>query len=356
MASWMTKSRPSQPASPPRGSGVEPSAGIKAEVFRTEAHDVSEHADLLKPWDLDIGQVGAGAFRSTLDGLVTPRLLLYEERWSRRTYVRGSTPPGYMMIGANIGRRRSPPAWCGDDVDADRLGCAPPAGEVSLVSPNDSRHAILLVKPDVLVQALGRKWADYLCSRRSFRTDANVGARFGESIARNVRRYVNQPELLTRPFEIRMLESRLLALLSQCLGSANEDRSPGTPSTRGAAVHRAVEFAHGEDGRVTAYELSLAAGVSQRTLEYAFRERLGTTPGAYLRLVRLNGAHRELLASDPHTTRVWQVASAWGFRHQGRFSALHRRVFGELPSRTLQRSRPSSGRALLDVIPAGAGI
>jgi AraC family ethanolamine operon transcriptional activator len=75
--------------------------------------------------------------------------------------------------------------------------------------------------------------------------------------------------------------------------------------------------------------------VSERTLEYAFREQVGMPPARYLRLRRLNGARRELRAAAPGTERVRDVAMRWGFWQLGRFAVEYRRLFAERPSDTL---------------------
>jgi transcriptional regulator GlxA family with amidase domain len=57
---------------------------------------------------------------------------------------------------------------------------------------------------------------------------------------------------------------------------------------------------------------------------------------SYLRRIRLERAHHELLAADPARTTVTAVASRWGFASPSRFTACYRAAFGTLPSLTLQ--------------------
>ena len=85
-------------------------------------------------------------------------------------------------------------------------------------------------------------------------------------------------------------------------------------------------------------ELCHATGVSERTLEYVFRERVGLTPIAYLANLRLNLARLALVegASDPSAS-VATVARRFGFLHLGRFAARYRAQFQESPSTTLRR-------------------
>lgn len=84
-------------------------------------------------------------------------------------------------------------------------------------------------------------------------------------------------------------------------------------------------------------ELSQIAGVSLRQLQHAFKAYTGMTPTHWLRLRRLNSAHRELLSRTPMETTVAEVAMRWSFWHLGRFSSSYRALFKELPSETLKR-------------------
>lgn len=105
-----------------------------------------------------------------------------------------------------------------------------------------------------------------------------------------------------------------------------------------AAVRRAVELMHeraGED--IGLAEIAQAARLSPRGLQAAFRRELGTTPLAHLRAVRLEAAHRELLATAPEEGgSVASVASRWGFSHTGRFAAAYRARYGVNPAVTLR--------------------
>lgn len=81
----------------------------------------------------------------------------------------------------------------------------------------------------------------------------------------------------------------------------------------------------------------LAAGVSPRALQLAFRRHLNTTPLAYLRRIRLELAHRDLSSAVPgaHTT-VTAVALRWGFASKSRFAREYRAAYGQLPDSTLR--------------------
>ncbi|MGI5466453.1 AraC family transcriptional regulator [Streptomyces sp. CA-132043] len=83
----------------------------------------------------------------------------------------------------------------------------------------------------------------------------------------------------------------------------------------------------------TVRELARIAGVAPRSLQAGFQQHLDTTPMTYLRELRLECAHRDLVRLGTAAT-VTEVAVRWGFTHLGRFAAAYRTRYGRPPSRT----------------------
>ena len=85
----------------------------------------------------------------------------------------------------------------------------------------------------------------------------------------------------------------------------------------------------------TIVDICNAIGISERTLQYAFRCYVDMPPLAYLRLCRLHRVREKLKVSDPQSTTVTAIAMQYGFLHLGRFATEYRQLFNELPSKTL---------------------
>ena len=85
-------------------------------------------------------------------------------------------------------------------------------------------------------------------------------------------------------------------------------------------------------------EICRQIGVSRRALQYIFQDVLGVNPVAFLRILRLNRARRDLFDNE-NTFQVKDVIDRWGFWHPSRFSGEYRQMFEELPSETLRRCR-----------------
>ncbi|WP_342726714.1 helix-turn-helix domain-containing protein [Bradyrhizobium sp. B097] len=89
-----------------------------------------------------------------------------------------------------------------------------------------------------------------------------------------------------------------------------------------------------------------ALAVSERTLRKAFHTVHGAPPCRHLRMQRLAQARRALLSAGDNLATVTEIATLFGFVELGRFSVEYRKVYGESPSKTLQRS--ATGRAYAD--------
>jgi transcriptional regulator GlxA family with amidase domain len=148
-----------------------------------------------------------------------------------------------------------------------------------------------------------------------------------------------QPELFELPqsqaaARVELLENLLATLHSvvQCEMTSHEI----TQFSHSAIVQRVEDYvlSHLENG-VHITELCEIAGVSERTLQYAFKEAMGMTPISYLTRLRLHRARQSLRAANHGTTTVTAEALRWGFWHFGEFARAYRECFGELPSATL---------------------
>jgi len=117
-------------------------------------------------------------------------------------------------------------------------------------------------------------------------------------------------------------------------------RSDRTRQRRNRIVKLAEEHALAWNGtNLYVTDLCRIAGVSQRALEYAFKEVMGLTPVAFVMKLRLHRVRQALVAATPGSTTVAAEALRWGFWHFGEFARAYSECFGELPSQTLARNR-----------------
>ncbi|QZY48911.1 AraC family transcriptional regulator [Mycolicibacterium austroafricanum] len=127
----------------------------------------------------------------------------------------------------------------------------------------------------------------------------------------------------------------LLAARHNYREELDADAQPARPAT----IQRAVEYI--EEHLAEPMDVATIAAhvrLSVRSLQEGFQTSLGTTPMRYVRDLRLRQARRDLVAADPRSDGVAQIAMRWGFTHLGRFAGQYRDAFGESPSDALHGS------------------
>lgn len=150
----------------------------------------------------------------------------------------------------------------------------------------------------------------------------------------------SQPEILHSPEALRMLSANTLRLaLNTLMPTLSYYENPKPKSLRIKGVRLVIDYLYAYAADLpTIPALCEIAQLSERNLQYGFREYLGITPIRYLRVIRLNGARRELLVARPDMTKVVDIALKWGFFELGRFAGEYRQLFQELPSETLHKT------------------
>lgn len=74
-------------------------------------------------------------------------------------------------------------------------------------------------------------------------------------------------------------------------------------------------------------------GVSQRTLEYIFKDFYQMSPYNYFKLLRLNALHQSLHQNN-QTKLIHEMAEELGFFHRGYLASDYKKLFGYFPSET----------------------
>jgi AraC family transcriptional regulator, ethanolamine operon transcriptional activator len=225
---------------------------------------------------------------------------------------------------------------------------AAPDTENRLVTSSGWESITFLVRPDDIRTHLAarQRGSEFHMPRgvEPLQADAERVHALFEWGKRLVDTAVQQPSLFDEPAKERLAaHDELLEMLLATLRVADDFESTRSDRTRQAQSHivtmaEAYAQAH-TDERIYVTDLCKAAAVSERTLEYAFKEISGLTPMNYLIRLRLHRVRQVLLAASPEATTVSIEALNWGFWHFGEFSRAYRECFGELPSDTLRRKR-----------------
>ncbi|WP_233255373.1 AraC family transcriptional regulator [Naasia lichenicola] len=154
------------------------------------------------------------------------------------------------------------------------------------------------------------------------------------------------PDMLQHPIAAQRLEQVLMESLLLAQPHNHQESLAAPVAAAGPRpVAHAIELLRGSlEHAWTVSELAVAVSVSVRSLQEEFRRSTSSTPMGYLRQLRLERIHDELLDAEPGSATVSDVAARWGITHLGRFAASYQRRFGEKPSETIRRAAESAER------------
>jgi AraC family ethanolamine operon transcriptional activator len=127
--------------------------------------------------------------------------------------------------------------------------------------------------------------------------------------------------------------------LLAALGTTDDsDTSEPLPAvSRRRLVVLALDVLHATpDEPVSVASVCDALGVTERSLQRAFQDCLGTSLRAYERERRLRGVHGAILA-EGNRRSITDIAMSFGFWHLGRFSGAYATLFGCAPTETRRR-------------------
>lgn len=322
----------------------DPAAAVSSASLALDVFDVDLLSEAVAGSGLEHRQLGRGPFRGQLKRLRLGELLLDSGCYNQTLQSRGCFAAGAVVLGCILAERE---AGC---INAHRFGrndlvVFPEGAEMDYLVPADTEWVALQlprrllldagIPPEVLngvgvysaTRPANAALADLLrrllssnCGsggapagpRRD--SDATVG-----TLLETLRRVLD-PE--TRPHHARRTSYRKRSALVQGFERLVLDAGAATPSVP---------------------ELAAGLGVSQRTLELAFREHLSMSLKRYAALMRLNEVQKALLKAPEDAATVSELARRHGIRQLGRFAGEYRRQFGELPSKTLQRPADRPG-------------
>ena len=293
---------------------------LHVQAFNTE--DVAEQIRATPGWVQQYQQMSPGHFAGRVRYLDLQGVEIYEEQMNTRVEQNFSAPEGSL-------------AFCFDRSD-NALYVLNGESRNIWITPENYQEIAVVFGPE-FVQRHG---LDVARLEGLFLAPLNSGqnelfSRWLSSTLTQLAQTLDPPskEALTQ----QLLEDCLYLLDNACVCL---DRGALQRRTEERSVMKRIGewAADSPEETLNLLELSQIAGVSLRQVQHAFKAYTGMTPTHWLRLRRLNSAHRELLSRTPMETTVAEVAMNWSFWHLGRFSSSYRALFKELPSETLKRS------------------
>lgn len=296
-----------------------------------EPNDMNRYSN----WEIDFRQIDAGAMETRV--LLRPgaHVTLLEIGLPRSVHQQGCSPGDAVTLGLPTSSLRY---WNGKELDSPCLVNFGSGREFDCVNSEDFNGLTISISRPFLTRLCDRMGLP--CPDDFLRQSALPLRRLSQALVRlqeDTRSRLEQPGT---PFGDAEQEDLVAGLICAAANAETfDDRSASRD--RAKSVRRAVDFIEtqaGENPLIS--DICAAARVSWRTLDRGFKEQFSIGPKAYLNRLRLVRARSELLRMRDGAS-VADVANAWGFWHMGQFARDYFRMFGERPSDTFHRPKPS---------------
>ncbi|MGK7898505.1 MAG: helix-turn-helix domain-containing protein [Xenococcus sp. (in: cyanobacteria)] len=133
------------------------------------------------------------------------------------------------------------------------------------------------------------------------------------------------------------LEEEVAKTLIIALAEATEIKPKKTQRNRSMILKKAEDIYFSNlKSDITSQDLCQELKVSQRALEYIFKDYYQMSPKKYFKHLRLNALHQELQQKDKESN-LREIAEKFGFYHRGRLAKDYHQLFGQVPSKTFRR-------------------
>jgi AraC family ethanolamine operon transcriptional activator len=292
----------------------------------------------LRPWELLCHPSTAGKFKHSITLFKTPLLSIYRESFNLAAQVQGLSPAGTLVLAIPLGVGKQAQYWHNSHPGNTLPATLP--GPLDVTLKKGHSQLVLIVDLDYCRRSLDEQHVDVLLKAAATHTlpiryrTLNALVIWAERVLNLAR---SNP---TNMDELSVLETIMQELVYHLsLISAELEAIPEKPtySARQAGMRRALEYLrHNRETRLSISKLLEVADISERSLQYAFRDAFDMTPQAFMKRRRLHFARQQLLAACHRETSVSKVATGLGFYELGRFASDYRQIFGQIPSETLR--------------------
>ena len=308
-------------------------------LFSKTFDDLDQLIMTAQHWNIDFLQLSAGRFFGQYEVVPLGPLMINHARCNQILRQQGQAPKGCRTF-AILTCDSIEQKWLGRRISGTDVMLCPQSGEFESVTPPEFDVFTVSVPHVELERALKRldrpdlgriiKSQEIIpCASQSIARPRLLLSRiFKQSLGMGLQEYDLEYG--------QILADQLVDCLLLSLANSGPCKKPPAASKCDRAIRLAEEYIRQNGAEpIRVGHLSQVAGVSKRTLQYAFKERFGVSPLYYLKAYRLKQVRKELRQADSNTSKVGDLANQWGFGHLGQFAADYKRHFGELPSYTL---------------------
>ena len=307
-------------------------------LFNHSFSSFDQFEQATKGWDLNIKKLYKGKYSGSLLQIVNEKIIISDVEIGSGMEVNGAPMLGYKSFGIpkiNV----APFFWRYKSLSDKTIQIYRSGSELFMINKYEMSAIDISVEENHF---------NRLCSELKYDNVQNIISKneFVSCDLNLLRELQNRLAQLSRnvriidPKNYHLLKNEvnyeISTLLIKTLASVNSNSKIKEPFARAKAIKKIIELVENTPMESHSLaELSKAGDVSERTLQYLFKDKFGITPKWFIKTTKLNSIYKALKSSSAIETTINNIVNQYGFWHMGQFAKDYKSLFGELPSDTI---------------------
>ena len=287
-------------------------------------------------WELDFRLLSKNGFNAFLNMFMAESFSLSRTKLKGKIEQKGLAPKGFRSIVVPIDYN-SEYIWLNKKVNGKELLIFPRNSVLDGISFSDFDVYVVSIEETMLFQIL--ESLGYKNSKKLFSGDEHstfLSKAFSQNFHQLAGSFLNTP--ITDQKRHHRLINSIIHFLLKYIEDSNEIIISIPQKKKDVALRKVVEIINSHEGvSLSVKQLCELASVSERTLQYAFKDKYKVSPSEYIKAYRLNRVKRELFSSKDENINIFSIAAKYDFWHMSQFSSDFKKQFGILPSNCLNK-------------------
>jgi len=314
---------------------------VSGSVASLVNRDPAQFEIALRPWELLCRPSESGDFSHTVTMVKTTAFMMYREHFSLANHVQGLTPENCLVFSIPMYAGTRARYW-GVSHQTNTMPVTI-AGELDVNVEADHCHLVTIIDLSYLRDCVSEQVLEQLTQiarSRVMTVSVDLLRDYWVWGNRIIDLAISHPATIESAATIFNIQQELLSHLVRFVDPVPYFPDKFPKPLRQIGFQRALEYMRNNlERRISIIELCDVSGISERSLQYAFKDAFGMTPGQFMRRRRLHAVRRSLRTCAPNHKNVSEIATEHGFYEFGRFAAEYKQIFGKLPSHTLALDR-----------------
>ena len=298
------------------------------QVIKERFTSINRYNKTIKNWDLNYKLLSKNDFSAELHMIFNDNFSLAKEKLSGKIEQKGNTEKGLIVFGIPV--ENSSFYWFDKKIGNNTLVVFPKDNSFEVISDSNYVSYVVSIKETKFfntMEKLGVKKNLEIFNGKP--QELVLNKNFSNRFVKLFDYFLNT-NLKNKNKNSALIDSIIICLI-EYLDNTKIKNFSSQLNKKDSALKKAVDIINKQSNTLFSIpQLCALVGVSERTLQNAFKEKYQVSPSDYIKAFRLNKVKQEIY--NTKTKSISEIAGKYNFWHMGQFAKDFKKQFGILPS------------------------